>query len=517
VHDQLYARGQSLKTFFSPSSYQDPFPSLPPRRQFRLDPHTILLALILVVLGAMGYAFFNTLRPVEIVIGNTPRTIWTNQTTVAGVLHEAAIELASNDIVFPDQSEPIPEDQPISIELAQPLTIHLGDQVIFHRTQSSSIADALGEVGILLEPRDGVWLNGIRVNQQTKLLRAVSDNANDPSVMQQVIVERAVPIQIDDDGYVSTFYTTAPTLGEALNQAGLLVYLGDYIRPELGTQVEPGYQVYIRRSRPLNISVDGKIIHTRSRADVVQKLLAEEGIQLSGKDYSVPDVKTPLADGMTVQVMRVREESLIETEAIPFETQWQADPTTEIDDRDVVQAGVEGVKKRSILIRYENGREVRRTIDREWVDAVPTTKIINYGTKLVHHDLTLSDGSTISYWRKIRLHATSYTAATSGKARSHPYYGVTYTGMQAGFGVVAVDPKIINLRAKLYVPGYGPAIAGDTGGRIKGLRIDLGYDESNLVLWYKWVDAYLLDPPPPPDQIHYILPDVPRSAQSNGR
>jgi uncharacterized protein YabE (DUF348 family) len=293
--------------------------------------------LTLIVLGTMGYGFFGTLRPVEIEIGNTRHTIWTNQTTVSGVLQDAAIELAFNDIVFPDPSAPIPEDQPISIQLAQPMAIQLGDQILYHRTQSDSIADALREAGIFLEPYDGVWLEGNRVNPRSKLARIVSDDANDPSAIHQIIVERAIPIQIDDNGLVSTFYTTAPTLGEALNQAGLLVYLGDYISPELGTQVEPGYQVYIRRSRPLNISVDGKTVRTRSRADIVAKLLDEEGIKLTGKDYAIPDVKSPLAEGMTVQVMRVREESLIETEGIPFETQWQADPTMEIDDREVVQ------------------------------------------------------------------------------------------------------------------------------------------------------------------------------------
>ncbi len=465
----------------------------------------------------MGYAFFTALRPVEIEIGSARRTVWTNQTTVGGVLHDAAISLAQEDIVFPDPSAPIPENQPISIQLAQPIAIHLGELTLFHRTQSEVIADALREAGIFLEPHDGVFLDGDRINPQAKLARIISDNAEDSSAIHQITVERAVPIQIDDNGLVSTFYTTAPTLGEALNQAGLLVYLGDYISPDLGTTVEPGYQVYIRRSRPLNISVDGKTIRTRSRADIVEKLLVEEGIKLTGKDYTIPDVKSNLGEGMTIQVMRVREETLVETDGIPFETVWQADPTLEIDDHQVVQAGVEGVKKRSILIRYENGREVRRAVDREWIDAVPTTKMINYGTKLVHRDLTLSDGSTVSYWRKVRLHATSYTAATSGKARSHPYYGITFTGMQAGYGIVAVDPKVVNLRSKMYVPGYGVAIAGDTGGRIKGLRIDLGYDETNLVLWYKWVDVYLLDPPPPSDQIHYVIPDVPRSAQGSGK
>jgi uncharacterized protein YabE (DUF348 family) len=494
--------------------YDDPFPSLPPQRTFRIDGYAILLFATVVALGILGYVFFTTLRPVEIAIGTTTRTVWTNQTTVAGVLHDAAINLAAEDTIFPDLNALVPDDQPISIQLAQPFLIQLDDQSTSRRTQSPQIVQALREAGILLSPFDRVSLNGKIVDPKTKLPRTISAEADDPTQYPRIFVERAVPIQIDDNGQISTFYTTAPTLGQALSQAGLLVYLGDYISPDLGTPVEPDYQVFIRRSRPLNITVDGKTMRTRSRADKVAQVLEEEGVQMSGKDYAIPEVGSGLSDGMTIHVVRVREETLIESESIAFETQWQPDPTLEIDDHEVTQVGVEGVKKRSILIRYENSRELRRTIEREWVDAAPTTKLINYGTKLVHHDLTLPNGTSVAYWRKIRIHATSYTAATSGKERSHPYYGITYTGMQAGVGIVAVDPRVINLHSKLYVPGYSDhaVIAGDTGGRIKGLRVDLGYDESNLILWYKWVDVYLLDPPPPTDQIHYIIPDPPRSA-----
>jgi len=46
--------------------------------------------------------------------------------------------------------------------------------------------------------------------------------------------------------------------------------------------------------------------------------------------------------------------------------------------------------------------------------------------------------------------------------------------MRAGKGVVAVDPRVIRLGSRLYVEGYGFAVAGDTGGSIKGKRIDLG-------------------------------------------
>ena len=105
--------------------------------------------------------------------------------------------------------------------------------------------------------------------------------------------------------------------------------------------------------------------------------------------------------------------------------------------------------------------------------------------------------------------ATGYSAATSGKDPDHPRYGLTRTGMQAGYGIVAVDPKVIPLLTKLYVPGYGQAIAGDTGGGVLGKHIDLGYDE-NPPLMYEWRDVYLLTPVPPAGQIRYVLPQWPQ-------
>jgi 3D (Asp-Asp-Asp) domain-containing protein len=105
----------------------------------------------------------------------------------------------------------------------------------------------------------------------------------------------------------------------------------------------------------------------------------------------------------------------------------------------------------------------------------------------------------------IRMLATSYSAGTAGTPKSSPWYGRTATGMQMRHGIVAVDPQMINLRSNVYVPGYGVGIAGDTGGSVKGRRIDLGYDDDNLVLWYRWVDVYLLTPVPPAHQINYLI------------
>ena len=51
--------------------------------------------------------------------------------------------------------------------------------------------------------------------------------------------------------------------------------------------------------------------------------------------------------------------------------------------------------------------------------------------------------------------------------------GVTATGLRARKGIVAVDPRVIPLGTKVFIEGYGVALAADTGGWIKGNRIDL--------------------------------------------
>jgi 3D (Asp-Asp-Asp) domain-containing protein/peptidoglycan hydrolase CwlO-like protein len=71
-------------------------------------------------------------------------------------------------------------------------------------------------------------------------------------------------------------------------------------------------------------------------------------------------------------------------------------------------------------------------------------------------------------------------ASGSGKqltvvATAYSLHGGTASGLPTGPGVVAVDPTVIPLGTRMYIPGYGPGIAADTGTAIKGLRIDLWF------------------------------------------
>ena len=72
---------------------------------------------------------------------------------------------------------------------------------------------------------------------------------------------------------------------------------------------------------------------------------------------------------------------------------------------------------------------------------------------------------------------------------------ITATGLPATHGVVAVDPDVIPLGMRVYIPGYGVAIAADTGGMIEGAMIDLcmeSYDDC-MDFGRRDIDVYILD------------------------
>lgn len=73
--------------------------------------------------------------------------------------------------------------------------------------------------------------------------------------------------------------------------------------------------------------------------------------------------------------------------------------------------------------------------------------------------------------------------------------GYTAIGLKAGYGVIAVDPKYIPLRTKVLIPGYGVAIAGDTGRKINNNHIDIGFDKHIDAVRYgvRYIRIYKID------------------------
>lgn len=74
------------------------------------------------------------------------------------------------------------------------------------------------------------------------------------------------------------------------------------------------------------------------------------------------------------------------------------------------------------------------------------------------------------FGRMISVVATAYSAQEPG-LNAH-----TASGTPVRRGVIAVDPSVIPLGTRVYIPGYGEAVAEDTGGDIIGYRIDIAFD-----------------------------------------
>ena len=281
------------------------------------------------------------------------------------------------------------------------------------------------------------------------------------------------------------------------------------MQPSLGSQVSTGLRVFIQRSTPVSLRVDGRLLKTRTRGRTVGDALTEMGLGVAGLDQIAPPLESELYDNAEIRIVRVREDVEVEENIVPFETVFRPDANLLIDTQQLVTGGAEGITRSRYRVRYEDGLETERILQDKWQAQQPAQKVIAYGQRIVPQTFTAANGQEYTYWRKVRMSASSYSAGTAGVSPSAPWYGKTRTGEQMRFGIVAVDPAVVPLRSQVYVPGYGVGDALDTGSAVRSKRIDLGYDDSNLVLWHRWVDVYLLWPPPPSYQITWVIPNWP--------
>lgn len=114
-------------------------------------------------------------------------------------------------------------------------------------------------------------------------------------------------------------------------------------------------------------------------------------------------------------------------------------------------------------------------------------------------EMVLSD---LSRFKEVEVIATGYYAGieSTGKMPGHPQYGITYSGVKVrrsaqAISTIAADPAIFPLGTLIYVPGYGLGVVADTGGAIKGHKIDLYFDTKEQVYkeWgKKTVNVYVI-------------------------
>ena len=468
---------------------------------FSSSPKRIILA-VLVLIGLSSLLAGGYLAAAQdkytIYDGLVPVMVTGDFATVRDVLAGADIDLRPEDVVLPDLGETAVSGQAIQIQRAQPVTLATETESKTVWSVQPTLDAFLQEAGIIAGRTDQIFADG----------RQIPFNQLDKTALpQKVEIGRFVTVTILENGQQNVVRTAAQTVGAALQETGITVYAADSVTPPLGSWLTPGLTIQVQRSVPLTIQVDGRIIQTRSAHSNALNVLAEAGIGLVGYDYTQPGPETILQPNDVIHVIRVTEDFRLEDQTIPYQTLYQASNELDLDTQAVISGGVPGILRQRIRVRYENGAEVSQTVDGEWTAREPVNAVIGYGTRINIGVIQTEQGPR-EYWRVVRMRVTSYTAASSGKAPDHPRYGITASGLFAGKGIVAVDRNIVPWKSEVYLEGYGVAIAGDTGGGVRGRWIDLGFDEDNFESWWGYRDVYYLTPVPPPEDINYLLPSV---------
>lgn len=312
---------------------------------------------------------------------------------------------------------------------------------------------------------------------------------------------------VDGDDSVKEIITFKRYVEEVLADQNITLGSNDRLSVTKDARLKDDMKIEVYRAFFVTVTEKGEsrqLIATRRTAGAA---LEELGYKPKKTDKITPGYDAAISDFDEITLVRVDEKTVDVVEEIPYEAKERENKALASGTKKLVQKGVSGEKLVSYKIRYEDGEEVSREKLSEEVKVQPIPQIREVGPKSVANYTIASAGTiqtsrsgSLAYSKVLVANATAYDASSCGKSPSHPAYGITATGRKAGYGIVAVDPRVIPLGSRLYIETsdgsyvYGTAIAADTGGAIKGNRIDLCFDTRAEAIRFgrKTVKVYIL-------------------------
>lgn len=259
------------------------------------------------------------------------------------------------------------------------------------------------------------------------------------------------------------------------------------------------------QEKQVSLVLANETVPLPTSADTVAELLGELQISLPAGVETDPPGDSALMDGMAVylkgiSVTRGSAERRVPAE-VKFEEQCASGPQVSV----VADPGCDGLVCTDYTIFYLNGTEIGRR-ERETVVQVMEPKRVICFTDYIAGaipsvdeilEMRLEPGShhqpPAAYKRVVTMESTAYEPGPTSCGKSAN--GRTACGLKAGYGIVAVDPRVIKLGTRVFVEGYGYAVAGDTGGAIKGNIVDVGFlTVDQCMQWGRRdVKVYILD------------------------
>ena len=285
-------------------------------------------------------------------------------------------------------------------------------------------------------------------------------------------------LTISIDGKEETFVTYKGTVQDVLQDKNIAVGVKDKVQPSLESKVSEKETIKIKSAIPVEITANGVQLEVQSADGTIGEMLKneEEALQEYGIKFNEdidevsPSLDSQIEDNMCVQIVNVEKKELVQNEPINFETIVEKDESLDKSVSKVKSEGVNGEKEVTYEVVYRDGVETSRNVTSTKTITEPKNEIVIKGTGQVYAS---RGGESINYKEKLNCVATAYsgdrTTATGRSPVRNP----------GGMSTIAVDPSFIPLGSKVYVEGYGYAIAADTGGAIKGNIIDLFLNSSS--------------------------------------
>ena len=290
------------------------------------------------------------------------------------------------------------------------------------------------------------------------------------------------------------------TVEEVLKEANIQLSDQIQVTPGPEEQVEDGMTIKVEDVIPVSLEVDGEVHRLFTAKPHVKAVLDHMEVEINEHDLVHPAPMNILNPDMEIRVVRVEKKPDNSVEEIPYQTITKYSVDLEPGETKLVQEGSPGRQILQKKLIYHDGRLTTQQVDHRHVLQEPVDEIIEQGKENI---LVTESGELIHYKKVIKMEATAYDAGyqSTGKHPGHPQYGITRSGTRVRPGVVAVDPKVIPLGTELYVESanggsnYGLSSAEDTGGAIKGNRIDLYYESRSEALRFgrQPVKVYVLE------------------------
>jgi uncharacterized protein YabE (DUF348 family)/3D (Asp-Asp-Asp) domain-containing protein len=314
--------------------------------------------------------------------------------------------------------------------------------------------------------------------------------------------EKAKEYTINVDGQKTAAWTTDDQVKDILAKAEIKTTEYDKVSPGLDEKVDADTAISVEKAYEVTILDGLEKKKVWSTSTTVADFLKQNKISLGELDRVENGMDEMIVPNSEVKVVRVEKVTDVVEDSVKFAEVTKKDSSILKGKEKLVQKGENGRVAKTFEVVKENGKEVKRVLKSEKTVKEAKKQVKAVGTKVVVASVSRGakqpapKAATASVskaapapvqaaaapkkaaaptgepaGREIYVSATAYTAFCAGCS------GITATGINLkanpGLKVIAVDPSVIPLGSKVWVEGYGYAVAGDTGGAIKGNKIDL--------------------------------------------